>query len=121
MMPDDGSSNGVHPPGLRHKRNVGWHVLRANIAGGENNSQIRPQTLRGLGQFRATHAGHAHIRKQNLDLGISSEKLEGLMAVVGVKHRTAEVFHDADRSGADLGHGPPPENAYPAPEPRSPS
>jgi hypothetical protein len=32
------------------------------------------------------------------------EQLEGMMAVVGVEHLTAEVFHDAHGGGADLGH-----------------
>ena len=48
---DDCSSNVVHPPGLWDKGDVGWHVLRPDIAGGEHDPQIRPQTLGGLGEL----------------------------------------------------------------------
>src|SRR3954463_6507397 len=89
-------SDGVHPPGLRDKGDVGWYVLRADIAGGEHDLQIRPQTLRRFGQFGSAHAGHTDIREQNLDLGVGLEQLEGVVTVVGVEHLTAEVLHDAD-------------------------
>src|SRR3954462_14007798 len=98
----DRLSDGVRPPGLRDKGDVGWHILLADIAGGEHDPQIGPQTLRGFGQLGSTHARHTHIGKQNLDLGMSLEQLEGLVAVVGVEHHAAEVFYDADRRGADL-------------------
>src|SRR5215207_7867632 len=97
-------SDGVHPPGLRDKGDVGWYVLRADIAGGEHDLEIRPQTLRRFGQFGSAHAGHADIREQNLDLGVGLEQLEGVVTVVGVEHLTAEVLHDADCRSADLGH-----------------
>ena len=76
----------------------------ANIAGGEHNPQIRPQPLGSLGQFGSAHARHADIRKQNPDLRMGLDQLEGLVAVVGVEHMTAEVFHDAHRGGPGLGH-----------------
>src|SRR3954454_8361731 len=101
VWPGDRLSDGVHPPRLWHKGDVGWHVPRADIAGGEHDAQIRPQTLCGLSQFGPAHAGHTHIREQHLDLGMSLEQLEGLVTVVGVEHLTAEVFHDADRGGPE--------------------
>ena len=103
-MPSDRFSDVVRPPGLQYEGDVGWHVLLADRAGGEHDPQIGPQMLRGLGQFDSTHAGHTHIREQDLDLGMSLEKLEGLVAVVGVEHCAAEAFDDADRRGADLRH-----------------
>ena len=57
----------VLPPRLGNKGNVSWHVLPADVAGGEHDLEIGSQPLRDLGQFSATHAGHTHVGKQNLD------------------------------------------------------
>jgi Pentapeptide repeats (8 copies) len=59
----DRLSDGVHPPRLGHKGDVSWHIPRADIAGGEHDLQIRPQTLCGLSQFGPAHARHTHIRE----------------------------------------------------------
>src|SRR4051812_33121203 len=100
----DRLSDVLRPPGLRDEGDVGWHLRPAHIAGGEHDLEIRAQTLGCLGQFGAAHAGHAYVREQHLDLRMSPEKLQGLLTVVGVEHRTAEVLEQLDRDGADLGH-----------------
>ena len=91
MEVGDHLGEGVHSPGFGHKRNVGRHVLRPDIAGGEHDPQIRPQTLGSLGQFGSAHAGHAHIREQDLDLRAGLEELQCAMAVVGRASRSCNA------------------------------
>src|SRR3954462_1930653 len=53
--PYDHFSDGVRSPGLQYEGDVGWHVLLADIAGGEHDLEIGPQMLRGFGQLDSTH------------------------------------------------------------------
>jgi len=55
-----------------------------------------------LGQIGSTHAGHAHISEQYLNLGADLQDLQRAMTIVGVEHLTAEFLKHL--CGADLGH-----------------
>jgi len=62
--------------------------------------------LRGFGHLDSTHTGHPHS-EQNLDLGMSPEQLEGLVAVDAMQPAGQSAGQRAGQSsGEDVGQPP---------------